>query len=145
MYNIEIYLTSIHVYIIDINEAPYLPFISVPMMNHHTIPKYGFGRTASGSFFLPKITNKGGKLDGQGDGDGGGGGGGGGDTETAPGNTVSLELCHGNNKQLITLPAEKLDNNKRYYVTFTLKDDEINAKRDITLLPPAIALCKGQK
>lgn len=100
------------------------------MMNHHTIPKYGFGKTAFGSFYLPKIPSK-----GQDEGDG----------TQAPANTVSLELCHGNSKQLITLPAEKLDNNKRYYVTFTLKDDEINAKRDITSLPPAIALCKGQK
>lgn len=107
------------------------------MMNHHTMPKYGFGRTATGSFFLPRIGTKG-QLD-QDDGEGGQ------TAHHAPGNTVSLELCHGNNKQLITLPAEKLDNNKRYYVTFTLKDDEINAKRDITSLPPAIALCKGQK
>lgn len=113
-----------------------LALFPVPMMNHHTIPKYGFGRSATGSFFLPKICNKGGKLD-QDDGEGG--------QTTTPGNTVSLELCHGNNKQLITLPAEKLDNNKRYYVTFTLKDDELNAKRDITSLPPSIALCKGQK
>lgn len=109
---------------------------TVPMMNHHTIPKYGFGKTATGSFYLPKITNKGSKLDHD-DGDAGGG--------QAPGSTVSLELCHGNNKQLITLPAEKLDNNKRYYVTFTLKDDEINAKRDTTSLPPTIALCKNLK
>lgn len=103
---------------------------SVPMMNHHTIPKYGFGKTGTGSFFLPKISTKGMKI-GQSDG-------------STAGNTVSLELCHGNNKQLITLPAEKLDNNKRYYVTFTLKDDEINTKKDATTLPPAIAL-KGQK
>ncbi|EDX15864.1 GD15191 [Drosophila simulans] len=35
---------------------------------------------------------------------------------------VALELSHGKNKQLISLPAEKLDSNKRYYVTFTVKD-----------------------
>lgn len=101
------------------------------MMNHHTIPKYGFGKTGTGSFFLPKISTKGAKVGQIGAG--------------TAGNTVSLELCHGNNKQLITLPAEKLDNNKRYYVTFTLKDDEINPRRDATALPPAIALKGGHK
>lgn len=101
------------------------------MMNHHTIPKYGFGKTSTGSFYLPKISNKSGQV-GQ-------------DVDGGPAkNTVSLELCHGSNKQLITLPAEKLDNNKRYYVTFTLKDDEINGRRDVTSLPPAVAL-RSQK
>lgn len=82
------------------------------MMNHHTIPKLGFGKTNTGSFYLPKIctkTNNNNNTDKYG----------------GSGNsTVSLELSHGNNKQLITLPAEKLDNNKRYYVTFTLKESE---------------------
>lgn len=84
------------------------------MMNHHTMPKYGFGKTSMGSFYLPKICTKGGGI--------------GGNSKCTSGNTshntVSLELSHGNNKQLITLPAEKLDNNKRYYVTFTLKENE---------------------
>lgn len=84
------------------------------MMNHHTMPKYGFGKTSAGSFYLPKICTKGGGIGGSGKCGSG----------TATHNTVSLELSHGNNKQLITLPAEKLDNNKRYYVTFTLKDNE---------------------
>lgn len=73
------------------------------------MPKYGFGKTSMGSFYLPKICNKGGGISGSGN---------------NSHNTVSLELSHGNNKQLITLPAEKLDNNKRYYVTFTLKENE---------------------
>lgn len=79
-------------------------------MNHHTIPKYGFGKTSMGSFYLPKICSKT-AIDNTGNGNN-------------AANTVSLELSHGNNKQLITLPAEKLDNNKRYYVTFTLKENE---------------------
>lgn len=87
---------------------------TVPMMNHHTMPKYGFGKTSMGSFYLPKICTKGGGI-------GGNGKCGSGNTSH---NTVSLELSHGENKQLITLPAEKLDNNKRYYVTFTLKENE---------------------
>lgn len=86
------------------------------MMNHHTIPKYGFGKTSMGSFYLPKICSKSG-IGSNGNGN------------NAP-NTVSLELSHGNNKQLITLPAEKLDNNKRYYVTFTLKENEQSSLRN---------------
>lgn len=98
-----------------------LLFSLVPMMNHHTMPKYGFGKTSMGSFYLPKICNKGGGI-------GGNGKCGSGNTSH---NTVSLELSHGNNKQLITLPAEKLDNNKRYYVTFTLKENEQQATKYI--------------
>lgn len=77
--------------------------IAVPMMNHHTMPKFGFGpykKTGLGSFYLPKILT----------------------THTNTGNKVSLELSHGKGKQLISLPSEKLDSNKRYYVTFTVKD-----------------------
>lgn len=86
------------------------------------MPKYGFGKTSAGSFYLPKICTKGGGIGGTGKCGSG----------TPAHNTVSLELSHGNNKQLITLPAEKLDNNKRYYVTFTLKDNEriANAQKD---------------
>lgn len=75
------------------------------MMNHHTMPKYGFGQyktTGVGSFYLPKILTKNQKS----------------------GNRVSLELSHGNNKQLIPLPYEKLDSNKKYYVTFSVKGNE---------------------
>ncbi|XP_017009616.2 uncharacterized protein [Drosophila takahashii] len=100
----------------------------IPMMNHHTMPKFGFGqykKTGSvSSFFLPKILTSGraasGRAGGLGSGTGGGTGG------SASGNRcnhkVALELSHGKNKQLISLPAEKLDSNKRYYVTFTVKD-----------------------
>jgi hypothetical protein len=30
-------------------------------------------------------------------------------------------LSHGADKQVISLPTERLDRNKRYYVTFTIK------------------------
>lgn len=71
-----------------------------------------------GSFYLPKICQKGGGITGTGKCGSG----------NNSHNTVSLELSHGTNKQLITLPAEKLDNNKRYYVTFTLKENEQQSK-----------------
>lgn len=71
-----------------------------------------------GSFYLPKICQKGGGIGGTGKCGSG----------SSAHNTVSLELSHGTNKQLITLPAEKLDNNKRYYVTFTLKENEQQLK-----------------
>ncbi|XP_053669720.1 ankyrin repeat domain-containing protein 12 [Anopheles nili] len=81
----------------------------IPMMNHHTIPKLGFGPYKSstsgvGSFFLPKILTH--PTD-----------------RSCAGGKVALELTHGNSKQVITLPSEKLDSNKRYYVTFTLNPD----------------------
>ncbi|KAF5280347.1 hypothetical protein FQR65_LT03156 [Abscondita terminalis] len=69
----------------------------LPKMDHHSIPKIGFDCKPSG--FLPKILPK---------------------------NAVTLELCHGNDKQVISLPAERLDQNKRYYVTFTVKGTENN-------------------
>ncbi|XP_055849294.1 ankycorbin isoform X2 [Episyrphus balteatus] len=75
----------------------------IPMMNHHTMPKFGFGpykKTGAGSFYLPKILS----------------------SNPSCGSKVSLELSHGKNKQLISLPSEKLDSNKRYYVTFTVKE-----------------------
>lgn len=73
-------------------------------MNHHTIPKLGFGTYKSGSvgsFYLPKILTGPGAM--------------------KCGSKVSLELSQGNSKQLIPLPSDKLDRNKRYYVTFTVK------------------------
>lgn len=72
--------------------------VSVPKMDHHTIPKIGFN-DCKPSGFLPHIHAK--KSQG-----------------------VTLELCHGNDKQIISLPADKLDKNKRYYVTFTVKGQE---------------------
>lgn len=76
------------------------------MMNHHTMPKLGFGaykQTGVGSFYLPKILTSG---------------------LPKCGSKVSLELSHGGNKQLIPLPSDKLDSNKRYYVTFTVKGND---------------------
>lgn len=106
-------------------------------MNHHTMPKFGFGKTSAGSFYLPKICTKGG---------GGIGGTGKCGSGTSAHNTVSLELSHGNNKQLITLPAEKLDNNKRYYVTFTLKDNErVAAQKDTALIQPSMQTASDKK
>uniref|UniRef100_A0A182QJS2 Uncharacterized protein n=1 Tax=Anopheles farauti TaxID=69004 RepID=A0A182QJS2_9DIPT len=75
----------------------------IPMMNHHTIPKLGFGPYKSsasgvGSFFLPKILTH--PTD-----------------RSCTGGKVALELTHGNSKQVITLPSEKLESNKRYYLS----------------------------
>uniref|UniRef100_A0A1B0CJG5 Protein phosphatase 1 regulatory subunit 12a bactrocera oleae n=1 Tax=Lutzomyia longipalpis TaxID=7200 RepID=A0A1B0CJG5_LUTLO len=78
----------------------------IPMMNHHTMPKLGFGayrQTGVGSFYLPKILTAG---------------------LPKCSSKVSLELSHGGNKQLIPLPSDKLDSNKRYYVTFTVKGSD---------------------
>ncbi|EFA06237.1 hypothetical protein TcasGA2_TC009087 [Tribolium castaneum] len=71
----------------------------LPKMDHHTIPKIGFTSTQCkpGTGFLPTINTK---------------------------KAVTLELCHGNDKQVISLPADRLDQNKRYYVTFTVKGNE---------------------
>lgn len=69
-------------------------------MDHHSIPKIGFTsnqcKPGTGGF-LPTIGQK---------------------------KAVTLELCHGTDKQVISLPADKLDQNKRYYVTFTVKGSE---------------------
>lgn len=35
-----------------------------------------------------------------------------------------MELSHGTDKQIISLPTDRLDHNKRYYVTFTVKGQE---------------------
>ncbi|CAO1427649.1 unnamed protein product [Diamesa hyperborea] len=79
----------------------------IPMMNHHTMPKFGYGSyktSGVGTFYLPKIlTNSRGCH-----------------------SKMSLEFSHGSNKKIIPLPSDKLDSNKRYYVTFTLKDNEQN-------------------
>jgi hypothetical protein len=81
----------------------------VPMMNHHTMPKFGYGpyKTANGvgTFYLPKILNN----------------------NRGYHSKVSLEFSHANSKKYATsipLPSDKLDSNKRYLVTFTLKDNE---------------------
>lgn len=71
------------------------------MMNHHTIPKLGFGpykNTNTREICLPKILTHNMEYDGK----------------------VGLELSHGKNKHFISLPSDKLDANKRYYVTFSV-------------------------
>ncbi|EDW14986.2 protein phosphatase 1 regulatory subunit 12A [Drosophila mojavensis] len=100
----------------------------IPMMNHHTMPKFGFGQYKKAgnvsSFYLPKILTSGRGSSGRaaagmdvGVGVDVGFGGSG-----KCSHKVALELSHGKSKQLISLPANKLDSNKRYYVTFTVKD-----------------------
>lgn len=74
-------------------------FVVVPKMDHHTIPKIGFDCKPSGGF-LPSIVNS--------------------------KKSVTLELCHGADKQVISLPTDRMDQNKRYYVTFTVKGDTDN-------------------
>ncbi|GBP61177.1 Ankyrin repeat, PH and SEC7 domain containing protein secG [Eumeta japonica] len=82
--------------------SAYIPY----KWNHHTMPKPSTaGGAARSKGFLPKINSKpptgaGGKAH------------------------VTLEVSHGSEKQLIALPAERLDRNKRYYVTFTVKGSE---------------------
>lgn len=86
----------------------------IPMMNHHTMPKVGFGNYrggAVGTFYLPKILT----------------------SNQGCHNKVSLEFSHTNNKKYSTsvpLPSEKLDSNKRYLVTFTMNDKENNELKE---------------
>lgn len=75
-------------------------------MDHHTIPKIGFDDECKPSGFLPHINQK--------------------------SKGVTLELCHGSEKQLISLPADRLDQNKRYYVTFTVKGADGSSPEDET-------------
>lgn len=93
------------------------------MMNHHTMPKFGFGpykkAGSVSSFYLPKILTTGRASSG---GMGMGVPGHGFAAGRGSQHKVALELSHGKSKQLISLPADKLDSNKRYYVTFTVKD-----------------------
>lgn len=56
---------------------------------------------------------------------------------------VTLEVAHGTEKQLIALPAEKLDKNKRYYVTFTVKGSEPPSDND-NASPKSAKLKTGQ-
>ncbi|XP_066249413.1 inversin isoform X2 [Euwallacea similis] len=79
----------------------------LPKMDHHTIPKIGFEGSAQckpgTARFLPRINPK---------------------------KAVTLELSHGTDKQVISLPTDKLDQNKRYYVTFTVKGQEGGSSED---------------
>lgn len=71
----------------------------LPKLDHHTIPKIGFDTECKpSSGFLPHISKKSDETKG-----------------------VFLELRHGSDKQVISLPTDRLDQNKRYYVTFTVK------------------------
>jgi hypothetical protein len=79
------------------------------MMNHHTMPKFGYGpyKTANGvgTFYLPKILGN----------------------NRGCHSKVSLEFSHANSKKYATsipLPSDKLDSNKRYLVTFTLNNND---------------------
>jgi hypothetical protein len=80
-------------------------------MNHHTMPKIGFGSYKGntggnvGTFYLPKILTSNHRYQ----------------------NRMSLEFSNTNNKKYsatVPLPSEKLDSNKRYLVTFTMNDKE---------------------
>lgn len=107
--------------------SPFLPKI-VPLMNHHTIPKIGFGsgppkstnnNSVGSSVYLPKISTSNKKRQNH--------------------HRVSIELSHGNNantsvspsnkdrppSSTIVLPSHKMDTaNKKYLVTFSLKEKE---------------------
>ncbi|XP_063895808.1 ankycorbin [Helicoverpa armigera] len=87
--------------------SAYIPY----KWNHHTMPKPATaGPSSKSKGFLPKINSK-----------------------PPPGTGkahVTLEVSHGTEKQLIALPAEKLDKNKRYYVTFTVKGSEPTSDND---------------
>uniref|UniRef100_A0A6P7FWT9 Ankycorbin n=1 Tax=Diabrotica virgifera virgifera TaxID=50390 RepID=A0A6P7FWT9_DIAVI len=78
----------------------------LPKMDHHSIPKIGFNsvecKPGTGGF-LPTINPK---------------------------KAVTLELTHGSDKQIISLPTNKLDQNKRYYVTFTVKGHDAPSDAD---------------
>ncbi|XP_039757781.1 ankyrin repeat domain-containing protein 50 [Pararge aegeria] len=85
--------------------SAYIPY----KWNHHTMPKpVTAGAAVKSKGFLPKINSKppSGKAH------------------------VTLEVSHGTEKQLIALPAEKLDRNKKYYVTFTVKGSEPPSDND---------------
>lgn len=97
---------------------------SVPYKwNHHTMPKPSTaGGTAKSKSFLPKIDSK---------------------PPTGSNKAhVTLEVSHGNEKQLIALPAERLDRNKRYYVTFTVKGSEPPSDND-NMSPNTTSNIKG--
>lgn len=73
-------------------------------MNHHTIPKFGFGPYKNNKIrkvCLPKILTTNSECEGK----------------------LGLELSQGKNKHYITLPSDKLDANKKYYVTLSISND----------------------
>ncbi|XP_038206997.1 ankycorbin [Zerene cesonia] len=97
---------AIHAYT-GIPCSAYIPY----KWNHHTMPKPATaGPPTKSKNFLPKINTK---------------------PSTSSGKAhVTLEVSHGTEKQLIALPAERLDKNKRYYVTFTVKGSEPPSDND---------------
>ncbi|KAH8311222.1 hypothetical protein KR044_005035 [Drosophila immigrans] len=125
----------------------------IPMMNHHTMPKFGFGAYKKAgsvsSFYLPKILTSGRASSGRAGGNvgldigvgfgGAAAGSGGGKCS----HKVALELSHGKSKQLISLPADKLDSNKRYYVTFTVKDSPVSEAHKQQQLQQRQSSCAG--
>ncbi|KAJ9574723.1 hypothetical protein L9F63_008093, partial [Diploptera punctata] len=88
----------------------------ITKLNHHHAPKSGVPRTAGQARgFLPRIDSSSSTR-----------------AQSSskvphplryvdPARPVTLELSHGSDKQVISLPTERLDRNKRYYVTFTIK------------------------
>lgn len=81
------------------------------------MPKFGYGpyknTNGVGTFYLPKILTN----------------------NRSASSKVSLEFSHANSKKYATsipLPADKLDSNKRYLVTFTLKDNENQKENGIS-------------
>ncbi|XP_028159650.1 ankycorbin isoform X1 [Ostrinia furnacalis] len=99
--------------------AAYLPY----KWDHHTMPKPATaGPSTKSKGFLPKINSK---------------------PPIGSGKAhVTLEVSHGSEKQLIALPAERLDKNKRYYVTFTVKGSEPPSDND-NASPNATVNSKG--
>ncbi|XP_068619263.1 uncharacterized protein [Battus philenor] len=93
--------------------SAYIPY----KWNHHTMPKPSTaGPSTKSKGFLPKINSK---------------------PPSGAGKAhVTLEVSHGTEKQLIALPAEKLDKNKRYYVTFTVKGSEPTSDNDNAVASP---------
>lgn len=93
---------------IFLNTNNLLSLSPVPMFNnHHTMQKIGFGKYKHldhGNLYLPKIKSG----------------------NRGRHNNESLDYGHPNEK-LIPLPSNSSSsNNKRYYVTFTLKDSQNN-------------------
>lgn len=89
--------------------------MSIPVpykWDHHTMPKpTTAGPSVKSKGFLPKINSKP-------------------PTGSGKAHVTTLEVSHGTEKQLIALPAERLDKNKRYYVTFTVKGSEPPSDND---------------
>lgn len=56
-----------------------------------------------------------------------------------PNRPVTLELSHGGEKQIISLPTQNLNKNKKYFVTFTIKGNDDTDK------PPAGVAAKKDK